>query len=286
MKKTVAAVLCLILAFSLGASCFADSIYVPDSDFYNSNYAQCEIHDRSYVAAKGSCAQKSPVSSAFSFELKENFVYDVAVTYTDSEGVVWGCVEEDNKASGKNGWLPLSSMSLVYDDISFEEEHGGEFASGEGFSPDLSGGAVFFEYPSSPEKWVRGSGTDFSDISYAHSWVDENGVTWLHVIYYYGMRGWICADNPLAGHDLAFNSGSEGIVLDAASPEIAGLLPSDQIILAPSDENPVPHVPSSDSLPAPHTPDNNRKVIFVALAMTLVAAGIAVSLAFILKKKK
>ena len=286
MKKTAAAILCLILVFSLGASCFADSIYVPDNDFYNLNHGQCQIHDRRYVAAAGSCAQKTPVNSTLAFELKENFVYNVAVTYTDGKGVVWGCVEEDNKVMGKSGWLPLSSLSLVYDDISFTEEHGKEFSSGEGFSPDLSGGAVFFEYPSSPEKWVRGSGTGFSDISYADSWVDENGVTWLHVIYYYGMRGWICADNPLAGHDLANNTGSEGIVLDSSAPEIEGLLPCDKIILAPSSESPVPHVLSEETLPPPHVPDNNRMILIIALAITLVAAGAAVGLAFALKKKK
>lgn len=286
MKKTTAAILCLILVFSLCTSCFADSIYVPDNNFYNFHYDQCQIHDRRYVAAAGSCAQQSPTGSAFAFELKENFVYDVAVTYTDSKGVVWGCVEEDNKAMGKSGWLPLSSMSLVYDNISFIDEHGEEFDSGEGFSPDLSGGAVFFEYPSSPEKWVRGAGTGFSDISYADSWVDENGVTWLHVIYYYGMRGWICADNPLAGHDLANNTGNEGIVLDASAPEIEGLLPCDRIILAPSSVNPIPHVLTPDALPSPHVPDNNRKVLIIALAITLVAAGAAVGLAFALKKKK
>ena len=107
MKKFLSLILCLVLALSLGASCFADSIYVPDSNFYSLHYGECDLHDRGYVAAEGSCAQKSPEDASLSFKLKENLVYNVSVTYTDGKGIVWGCIEEDNKVSGKNRADPL-----------------------------------------------------------------------------------------------------------------------------------------------------------------------------------
>ena len=274
MKRALSLLLCLLLALTFGTGAFADVIYTPEDRFYQQHADQCKVTESRYIAPEGSAAQRSPLQNALAFKLDENIEYDVTITYTDSNGIVWGCIEKDNKFGNESGWIPLDTMNRVYDRECFTLEHGEDFISAEGISPDLSGGAVFFEYPASPRKWVYGSETDFSDISYAKAWVDENGVTWLHVIYYYGMRGWICADNPLAGHKLAANTGSENIIVDSQAPEIDGLLPYDTIIL------------SDSSIPTAHSPKQIHFSLWVALGASVLVAAVAVVLAVVLKKKK
>ena len=275
MKRALSAVFCLLFALALSLPAFADVIYVPNDSFYNKNSEECEYFDRRFVAAEGSCVQVSPENDRIAFELSENVQYNVHLTYTDSKGRVWGCIERDNVFGEGSGWIPLDTLALVYDDVSFSEDHKEEFFDPEGISPDLSGGAVFFEYPSSPRKWVCGAGTDFEDITYSKAWTDGNGVTWVYVTYHLGMQGWICADNPLAGHGLAQNSGSEGIIVDGSAPEISDLLPYDTLILD-----------SDGDLPAPHKASNRNGILWLTLCITLGVAAVSAVLAFVLKKKK
>ncbi len=273
MKKLITLCLVLILALSLAVPAAADIVYTPMDDFYLSHAEECKVIDRRYVPAEGSVAQKSPTNAQKAFEL-ENIEYNVNLTYTDSDGRVWGCVEKDNSYRDPSGWIPLDCMSLVYDDESFDAEFGKSFVPAENLAPDLSGGAVIYEYPASPHKWVYGSGTDFKGVSFSDTWVDANGVTWARIPYHYGIRGWICVDNPLAGHDIADNTGSEGIVLDAGAAEIQGLHKSGEMILAETDS------------PEPHRPDKNLKPLWIALAATAAVAAAAVVCAAVFVKKK
>lgn len=281
MRKLLSFLLCLGIALCLGSSCFADVIYTPDDRFYSDNYSECETVDRFFVAPPGSVAQVSPENALSSFETEPDFKYKVSVSYTDEDGNVWGCIEKDNEFGGRSGWLPLGSMSLVYDGISFERDHGDEFRSPSGFSPDLDRGAVVYDYPASPQKWVWGSGTDFSDVSFESAWTDENGFTWLKIPYHMGIRGWICAENPLAGHDLAPNSGAEGIILDSEDPVIPGI-PDHTKVITDSPVTPLPHKPS------PLASGKTLKMLLTALGLTLGASAAAAVIAavFVRKKKK
>lgn len=284
MKKALSLLLILSTILSLGITCFADSIYVPDDQFYNTNYEDCDILDRKVIIAEGSVAQSSPTDRRQVFKTDANFIYNVSVTYTDPEGTVWLCIEKDNKFGGISGWVPMTAATLIYDNVSFEAEHSSEFTDPDGISPDLSGGAVVYEYPLSPEKWVFGSGTDFADVGYKFLWTDENGVNWLYVPYHYGIRGWICADNPLAGYDVADNTDSEGIVLDAAAPKISGIHPSGEIITEGDPAAAVPHTLGLMTVSSPE--GSSLKTVLIALGITLLAAAGAVGIAVALIKKK
>ena len=285
MKKALSLLLILSALLSLGITCFADSIYVPDDQFYNNHYEECDILDRRVVVAEGSVAQISPTNNRQAFKTEANFVYSVSVTYTSPDGTLWLCIEKDNKFGGISGWVPMTAATLIYDDVSFEADHSSEFTEPAGISPDLSGGAVVYEYPLSPEKWVCGSGTDFADAVFKFAWTDGNGVTWLFLPYHYGIRGWICADNPLAGYDVADNTGSEGIVLDASAPKISGIHPSGEIITEGDPGKAVPHTPGIFQISSPEN-RNTLKTVLVALGITLLAAGGAVAVAVVLIKKK
>ena len=145
MKKALSLLLILSTILSLGITCFADSIYVPDDQFYNTNYEDCDILDRKVIIAEGSVAQSSPTDRRQVFKTDANFIYNVSVTYTDPEGTVWLCIEKDNEFGGISGWVPMTAATLIYDNVSFEAEHSSEFTDPDGISPDLSGGAVVYE---------------------------------------------------------------------------------------------------------------------------------------------
>lgn len=276
MRRSSVAILCILCFLVFGTGVFADVIYIPDDSFYASHFDQCQAENRRYTAAVGSAAQISPVDGRKAFDLDSDFEYNVSATFTDSLGTVWGCIEKDG--SGDTGWIPMTSLSLVYDGICFEEDHKSEFLSPDGISPKLDGGAVVYEYPGGPHRWVFGTGTDFSGITFSDAWKDEGGFVWLHVTYYLGIDGWICADNPLAGADDAKNSGSEPVVTDPSAPEITGIAKSDEIIPADPNSTVSPHVPKS----AP------PKTLLLAVILTLSAAVLAgaLTLIFLRKRKK
>ena len=276
MRRSSSVILCILCFLVFGTGVFADVIYTPDDSFYASHFDQCQAEDRRYTAAPGSAAQISPVDGRKAFDLAPGIEYNVNATFTDSLGTVWGCIENDR--FDETGWIPMFSLSLVYDGICFEEDHKSEFISPDGILPNLDGGAVVYEYPGSPHRWILGAGTDFSGITYSDAWKDEGGFMWLHVTYYLGLCGWICADNPLAGADDAENSGSEPVATDPSAPEIPGIAKSDEIIPADPDSTPTAHVPQS-ALP---------KTLLLAVILTLSAAVLAgaLTLIFLRKKKK
>ena len=127
MKKFVSVVLCLIIAVSLGASCFADAIAVYPDRFTEKHFSEFEILENwHYICASGSVAQKTPLNPIRSFELYENYPYHVRRTYTDSKGVVWGYIAQDNETNddiATLGWIPMTSMRSVYGSEDFYGEH-------------------------------------------------------------------------------------------------------------------------------------------------------------------
>ena len=287
MKKAVSLILCLVLAVSLGASCFADAIAEYPNKFYEEHYREFERAPQYYyVAASGSVAQKTPLNSLRAFKLEDGFVYDVYNTYTDGEGVVWACITQGNDYYGKYGWLPIDSLRPVYGFENFYEDHRDEFVFADSnedcLTVDLSNGAVIYSYPGSSEKSAVNSGVFEEPVICTETWVDENGITWANgvtkavdVREYLSGTGifWFCLDNPLAGFDLAPNADKAEVVFDPDAPEVKG-------IAAYGD-----HVYLDDSTPSPFVPENG-KTVFVALGITLVAAILAVVLAVVLKKKR
>ncbi|MDE7293781.1 MAG: hypothetical protein K2N72_05095, partial [Oscillospiraceae bacterium] len=115
--------------------------------------------------------------------------------YTDSEGVRWA-YDYSWEDTGKAGWYKTENVELVYDSISFEEEHRDEFVYNKGqlndYVPEKQ--VVFWTYPGSgeidfvvsKEEWIPKKGyVDITDKTYA----DENGDEWLYIAR--GFRSWV-----------------------------------------------------------------------------------------------
>ncbi len=280
MKKIFSSVICLFLVLCLGTACFADAIATPYNSFVDHHREECHIHAHYYVAVKGSVAQQSPHRPFRAFELREGYVYRVSYSYTDGRGVEWGCIAQNNDPSEKHGWIPLEALRPIYDAEYFFADRKDEIVYEDAVA-DLSRGAVLYEYPGSPLKWVVGPEKIYEDATLHGIWTDENGVSWAT---YFGDKGeiihgtadphlhWICLDNPLAGFDLAVNSGSVPVTPDPNAPKIKGLPPCDDLTYLNS------------TVPEPFVPRGGRLLIFT-LALTLAAAAGATGLALVLKKK-
>ena len=117
--KLTALFLALLLALSLTLPASADVLWEPDNRFYENHRGDCEYHNRSYTAnsPQGYVDVRSAPDGVVIAQVENGQRLNVYFLYQD-----WGYV---NTASTE-GWAPLSDLALIYDDRSFEEEHGDE----------------------------------------------------------------------------------------------------------------------------------------------------------------
>ena len=123
----------------------------------------------------------------------------------------WGYV---NTASAE-GWAPLSDLSLIYDYLSFEEEHGDEILPVDKavtdplFDAYLQTGKttlVIWSYPNAEHFSHYYTGDQGLELLNAlkeygvFTYTDEEGHLWGFCSYLYGHRNfWILLDDPSAG---------------------------------------------------------------------------------------
>ena len=274
MKKIISVVMCLIIAVSLGSSCFADLILDYPDRFTEKHFGEFKILENwHYVSASGSVAQKTPLNPIRAFELYENYPYHVRRTYTDSKGVVWGYIAQDNETNddiATLGWIPMTSMRPVYGSEDFYGEH--EYVFPENIEEknyvDLSNGAVVYWYPLSGMKKIVNAGVFSEPVRYHFTWEDENGATWTWIFTFDDKKGktepylpgaeafWVCLDNPLAGYELAPNADTAEVILDPDVPKIEGIAAYGEYEYL------------DDSVPVPYVPPFGR-YLFTALGITL-----------------
>ncbi len=201
MKKIYIKVLgilaCLVTACFITRSAQADIIWTPNDDFFNTHYEECKQLERSYIAngAEGYIEIKKNPKSKETVENKENGTeFYVSFTYTDEKERVWGVVVYEDST----GWVLMKDLVVIYDDISFMEEHKGDIQGYKGEFDDYDPGEEllqFYQYP--------GSGTAQSAVKlledrpkFDFAYEDKDGRLWGHVKYYYSHRGWICLSDP------------------------------------------------------------------------------------------
>ena len=208
MKKRLFTLLCsLLLVLPLIPAAHADVLWTPDNAFFEAHYNDCSYVGRSYYANGGEgyvTLWNAPDGGIVVDQFENGFTLHVYWLY---EG--WGCVSVRGDEGWIDGWVPMSELILIYDYISFAEEHeaeikdyNDEFA---GYSGD-SGGIVFWDYPGAPKPkliWdyddivslLTGAENGTSYISQVYT--DENGLTWGYVGYLYGSKNlWFCLDDP------------------------------------------------------------------------------------------
>lgn len=137
--------------------------------------------------------------------MDNGFQTHISYTYTDSDDIVWGIYE----GSDKTGWLPMDYMQVVYDSISFREEHAAEIVSesGELKSQYQNKEIYLWKYPGSEEFNIIKT-EDFLP-SYSSVYLDEENRCWANINYYFGYRDiWVCIDQPTADFTTLFPAGA------------------------------------------------------------------------------
>lgn len=209
MKKLLTTLLILTALAALAVPARADVIWEPDNRFYNTHQDQCEYTAGRAYYANGKdgfvTLWDAPGGSSVAMQLENGERLYIQWRYED-----WGYAERDNGG----GWVPMEDLYLIYDYISFAEDHAADIRPYAGEFADYAGDAEavsFFSYPGAPEIQYTYSLADWGEAllnltggpdreSYIQSvYVDENGLTWGFVGYMYGrLNAWFCLDDPAA----------------------------------------------------------------------------------------
>ena len=191
---TLAIVVYLVLLSSPVA--YADIIYEPENDFYVKHRSYMVYLNRSFTAngESGDVALKtSPGSDSEVYPLRNGSTTHIQYSCLYN-GEYWGYSPE------LSGWLKLDQMLVLYDYVSFNEDHFDEFYAYKGDCEKIteSGGAIVWPWPGAktPLWTFEGLDVDHYDISTAY--IDSEGREWGFAEYIYGYRNiWICLSDPL-----------------------------------------------------------------------------------------
>lgn len=212
MKKLICLCLAALLMLANLPTVRADVIFEPmDDEFYEEHRDECVYHDRSYTANGPNgdvTVYESPISDRVIKTVENGEILWISYVYTDPNGIQWGCT---GSWSDDSGWVPVEYLSLIYDNISFEEDYGHTFQQEEGELDEKWQGKdiYFWEYPGNPNPYSMQLQEDYMP-GYDRVYVDENGSRWGRLTYYFGIRDcWINLDTPDADFATLFPNGVE-----------------------------------------------------------------------------
>lgn len=213
--RTAALLLALMLCLSL-CPAYADVIWEPNDDFYLEHYENCTHVDRSFTALEDVKLYETPLSDrvvctiAKGTKLLVSFVYDPTdygyVQFTEEkDGSIQPSYAYSADGYSYKGWVDMSKMELVYDNISFIEEHQNEFYTYEGSYEGIAGGQniVLWTYPNSGSvSFVMEEMPEaLAEYGFSHAYKDADGKEWGYISYLYGIRSvWVCIDDPTGEH--------------------------------------------------------------------------------------
>ena len=288
MKKSITLFLCLLFTVISGMVACADVIWEPDDNFYTNHYKDCVSMNRSFTAngASGNITVwENPNSDRQVASVINGSTFVVSFTYTDSDGVVWGVVQFQYDENGivkpaysgnyKTGWIPMKDLVVIYDNISFREEHKNEFKTYNGELDDnvLKDGIVFWTYPGSGVTAGTIKIVDKKNLTITDTYTDKDGVLWGYTPYYMGIKNeWICLrvpeDKTITTVTTSVSTATKDTTISTETVTTAApIATEDTTISAITDE--------TAAIIAPVEPSKN--VTVTVLLIVLVAAVIAVT---------
>jgi len=204
MKRRSSVLFLTVLLSAVAVAARADMAYMPRDSFIESHWEDCRYENRVYYTDGPDgyvLAHKSP-ESAEAVPLPNGGRYYISNICQGR----WGVLEydpdslENSLGSGSvSGWVEMDSMTVDYDGLAFQADHGSEFISGTAplaFSRD---DVIYaYKYPGSGEvkdelagQWME------SPLELSPLFTDPAGRQWGFLSYRYGHRDlWICLDDP------------------------------------------------------------------------------------------
>lgn len=196
---------CVLCSFPVRA----DVIMEPMDSFYEEHSEECSYVGRAFTA-NGPDGKvflyKSPELPEVVDTWENGYEVYIQFAYEDRDGVLWGVYDD---YSGTVGWMPMDYMELIYDSISFQEDHAEEITDQRGtLGGTYLGEAVFlWKYPGSEEYEPVQEEAGLPD--YNRVYEDGEGHRWGLVNYYFGCRNvWVCIDAPTADYGQLYPDGA------------------------------------------------------------------------------
>lgn len=224
MKKVnyllAAFVCCMLCSFSVRA----DVIMEPMDSFYEEHSDECSYVGRAFTA-NGPDGKvflyKSPELPEVVDTWENGYEVYIQFTYEDRRGDLWGVYDD---YSGTVGWMPMDYMELIYDSISFQEDHAEEITNQTGTLDDayLEETVFLWKYPGSedcePVQPTESYLPDYNGI-----YEDGGGHRWGLVGYYFGYRNvWLCIDAPTADYGQLYPDGAPQMETQPPESESTG----------------------------------------------------------------
>lgn len=198
-RKLLALLTALLLMVMMATPAFADVLWMPRE---NVSYDYDKVLNRVFFTNGGDgyvTVYTAPNSMSKVTNLANGTRFCVVYTREEKDGSLWG-LGYGGVSDVAEGWVPLADMALIYDHISFEEDHGQEFQKYDGSGDGLTE-ACTYSYPGgvylSTAKTMDGGSYTLAE-GFQNLYTDENGLRWSYIGYYYGLRNfWICIDDPM-----------------------------------------------------------------------------------------
>jgi hypothetical protein len=260
------AVMAILVAVTFINGIYADIIYVPDGNsFYLTHSSECPYHGRSYTANDPSGvihAYNAPDGKSEKASYPNGTQFFITHIYTDADGVVWGISAEGHLAD--SGWIQMNYLSLIYDYISFAEEHGSEFIAFDAGKYQLpsSGEVKFWKYPDSGIVVCKFDASKLGEnLNISKVYVSPDGRVWGFVKYIMGAKNvWVCLDDK----------GSEPETTENKTYVDAGVATG---------------YPYETGVPLAINPGNSWIISVTAAAVLAAAAGVMIIIYYERKKK-
>jgi hypothetical protein len=232
--------LAITLLLTLPPAAPADIIVGPKNDFYDSHYDECVFLGRAFYANGQNgfvSVKEEPGATEEIMAIKNGESILIQYAY-NRNGQYWGATllwDPENS----DGWIPLDDLMLIYDYISFDEQHQSEYYPYSGTQEIwlTEGDIVFWTWPGSGrvawtlEAEYRNPKTDESFLQAAYAYQDNEGREWGFFQYVYGNKNyWACLSDPANKDIPAFNPPPQPQLWPAKDPQSKTSLP--QIIIA------------------------------------------------------
>ena len=181
----------------------ADVIIEPENDFYKQHESQIEYLGRRFYAngGGGNVSVKSEPGSKNEVAKLQNGEETYIQYSCFYDGDYWGYALDF-------GWIKMDQLLVIYDYITFEEDHPGEFYSYEGDYDEIkrAGAVVVWPWPGSDAPLWTFEYLDTENFSVSHAYRDEQGREWGFVTYLYGHQNvWVCLSDPINQNIPVFN---------------------------------------------------------------------------------
>lgn len=211
--RTLPAVFRLALTVLMLATVFipryalADVLVEPNNNFYYRNSGDCVRVQRYFVVSTKYGQASVRTAPGAVTEIKT--IPDGQTVFIDSiydhKGVLWGVILNVN--NDENGWVSMNQLLVIYDAISFVDEHRDEivpFDTAMELPLDVDE-IYFYTWPGSGEvtdslKRVNYINQDLNGIyvnQFDMAYIDDQQRVWAYSEFIYGYRKvWICLSDP------------------------------------------------------------------------------------------